>query len=167
MSDDGRDETQLEDGRNETPLERLDRNWTDLLQELRVLLVGVQLLTGFLLTLPFQSTFTELGTPEHVVYLATVASCVTATALLQAPVSVHRALFRRRRRAQTVLIAHRLSITGIFFLACAIIGVSYLIFAVVETTAGGVAAAAVATALLGALWLVLPRVLRRHEDTEG
>jgi uncharacterized membrane protein len=156
-----------EDGRNETPLERLDRNWTDLLQELRVLLVGVQLLTGFLLVLPFQTKFATLSTAEHVVYLMTVASCITATALLQAPVSVHRALFRRHRRAQTVLIAHRLSIAGIFFLACAIIGVSYLVFAVVETQAGGIAAAAVVTGLLGTLWLVLPRVLRRHEGTDG
>jgi hypothetical protein len=156
-----------EDGRNETPLERLDRNWADLLQELRVLLVGVQLLTGFLLILPFQTKFDTLSTADHVVYLLTVASCIIATALLQAPVSVHRALFRRHRRAQTVLIAHRLSIAGIFFLACAIIGVSYLVFAVVETRAGGIAAAAVVAALLGTLWLVLPRVLRRHEGTDG
>jgi hypothetical protein len=156
-----------EDGRNETPLERLDRNWADLLQELRVLLVGVQLLTGFLLTLPFQTKFTSLATSEHVVYLTTVASCVIATALLQAPVSVHRALFQRHRRAETVLIAHRLSLAGIFFLACSIIGVSYLVFAVVETTAGGIAAAAVATGLLGTLWLVIPRALRRHERPDG
>jgi hypothetical protein len=156
-----------EDGRNETPLERLDRNWGDLLQELRVLLVGVQLLTGFLLTLPFQTTFTELSTAERAVYLATVASCVIATAFLQAPVSVHRALFRRHRRAQTVEIAHKLSIAGIFFLACAIVGVVYLIFAVVETTAGGIAAAAIAIVVLGALWLVLPHMLRRQEDRQG
>jgi uncharacterized membrane protein len=156
-----------EDGRNETALERLDRNWTDLLQELRVLLVGVQLLTGFLLVLPFQTKFATLSTGEHVIYLSTVASCIIATALLQAPVSVHRALFRRHQRAQTVLIAHRLSIAGIFFLACAIIGVSFLIFAVVETTAGGIAAAAVVTGLLGTLWLVLPRVLRRREGSDG
>lgn len=156
-----------EDGRHETPLERLDRNWADLLQELRVLLVGVQLLTGFLLTLPFQGKFTELSTAYHVVYLATVACCVVATAFLQAPVSVHRALFRRHLRAETVSIAHRLSIAGIFFLACAITGVAYLIFAVVVTTGGGIAAAAVAIAVLGSLWLILPRVLRRHEDASG
>ena len=156
-----------EDGRNETPLERLDRNWGDLLQELRVLLVGVQLLTGFLLTLPFQSTFTELSTTERAVYLATVASCVIATAFLQAPVSVHRALFRRHRRAQTVEIAHRLSIAGIFFLALAITGVVYLIFAVVATSPGGIAAAAVAIVVLSALWLVLPRILRGQETREA
>jgi hypothetical protein len=156
----------IEDGRNETPLERLDRNWTDLLQELRVLLVGVHLLTGFLLILPFQSTFTKVSTGYHVVYLLTVASCIISTALLQAPVSVHRALFRRHRRAQTVLIAHRLSIAGTFFLACAVTGVSYLVFAIVENTAAGIAAAAVAAALLATFWLIIPRALRRHEGDD-
>lgn len=156
----------IEDGRNETPLERLDRNWTDLLQELRVLLVGVQLLTGFLLILPFQSKFTTLSTAYHIVYLLTVASCIIATALLQAPVSVHRALFRRHRRAQTVLIAHRLSIAGTFFLACSLTGVTYLVFAIVENTGAGIAAAAVAAAVLAAFWLIIPRVLRRHEGDD-
>ena len=155
-----------EDGRNETPLERLDRNWADLLQELRVLLVGVQLLTGFLLVLPFQTKFTTLPGGYHIVYLVTVSSCIIATALLQAPVSVHRALFRRHRRAQTVLIAHRFSIAGTFFLACAVTGVTYLVFAIVESTGAGIAAAAVAAALLSTFWLIIPRMLRRHEGDD-
>ncbi len=69
--------------RRETELERLDRNWTSLLQELRVVQTGVQLLTGFLLMLPFQQRFEVLGL--HTVYLATVAFSVGATILLVAP----------------------------------------------------------------------------------
>ena len=65
------------DQRNETPTERLDRNWTDLLQELRVVQTGVQLLTGFLLTLPFQQRFAELTTFGRVLYLVTVAASVS------------------------------------------------------------------------------------------
>ncbi len=90
--------------RRETELERLDRNWTSLLQELRVVQTGVQLLTGFLLMLPFQQRFEVLGL--HTVYLATVAFSVGATILLVAPVGMHRLLFRRHRLVVLVSAAH-------------------------------------------------------------
>ncbi|HEY5882339.1 MAG TPA: DUF6328 family protein, partial [Nakamurella sp.] len=96
--------------RHETPLEQLDRNWNDLLQELRVSQTGVQLLTGFLLTLPFQSRFTDLNDFERTTYLITMALSVTSTAFLIAPVSVHRMLFRRHARRATVQVGHRLAI---------------------------------------------------------
>lgn len=98
-----------EQARDETPMERLDRNWADLLQELRVLQTGVQLLTGFLLTLPFQSVFAELGAFQHTVYLVTVGCAITATGFLVAPVSLHRFLFRRHLRSQMVTVAHYLA----------------------------------------------------------
>src|SRR6059058_4764882 len=106
--DDGIDST----GRKETEIERLDRNWTDLLQELRVVQTGVQLLTGFLLTLPFQQKFSRLTDGERGVYLFAVATSIVATGFLQAPVSLHRALFRKHRRKETVLAAHKLAIVG-------------------------------------------------------
>ena len=99
--------------RHETPLEQLDRNWADLLQELRVSQTGVQLLTGFLLTLPFQSRFTELNEFPRTTYLITMALSVISTAFLIAPVSVHRMLFRRHARRATVQVGHRLAIIGI------------------------------------------------------
>src|ERR1700753_3199988 len=86
------------DQRGETQLERLDRNWADLLQELRVVQTGVQLLTGFLLTLPFQARFAGLGEFQQDVYLVTVGSAVAATGFLIAPVTIHRVLFRRHAR---------------------------------------------------------------------
>src|ERR1700712_4015200 len=92
-----------ERARNETTVQRLDRNWTDLLQELRVVQTGVQFLTGFLLTLPFQQRFWQLSSRQHDLYLASVSASVVATAFLQAPVSVHRALFRRHQRDEEVL----------------------------------------------------------------
>ena len=59
--------------RDETPAQRLDRNWTELMQEIRVVQTGVQLLTGFLLTLPFQQRFTELTHLQKWLYLAPFA----------------------------------------------------------------------------------------------
>ncbi len=151
--------------RNETPTERLDRNWSDLLQELRVVQTGVQLLTGFLLTLPFQQRFASLSDAERGVYLAAVSVSILATGFLQAPVSVHRALFRRHRRKATVLLAHRLSIAGIVFLGCSMVLVTLLIFEVLLGWAGGVIAAALAAALLLTLWLIVPWHARTAEQS--
>lgn len=157
MAQDGRGDDQGDQPeRHETPTERLDRNWGELLQELRVVQTGVQLLTGFLLTLPFQQKFSELSPAERDVYLAAVAASVLATGFLQAPVSVHRALFRRHRRRETVQMAHRLAIVGIVFLACAMVAVATLIFEVVLGWPGGVTAGAVTAVLLVTLWAVVP-----------
>jgi hypothetical protein len=154
------DERYTQDRPNESPTERLDRNWNDILQELRVLQTGVQLLTGFLLTLPFQQRFTTLGSGERSLYLAAVAASIVATGFLQAPVSVHRALFRRHRRREQVQLAHRLSIVGIVFLACAVVAVTTLIFEVLDGWPTGLAAGAAAGLLLIVLWLIIPWVAR-------
>jgi O-antigen/teichoic acid export membrane protein len=154
------DDSRYANDRNETPTERLDRNWNDILQELRVVQTGVQLLTGFLLTLPFQQRFTKLTDTEEGIYLAAVTASILATGFLQAPVSVHRALFRRHRRRETVELAHRLTIVGIVFLACAVIAVTTLIFEVLLGWVGGLIAGAAAAALLVTLWLVIPLAAR-------
>lgn len=154
--DDGRDAT----GRRESEIERLDRNWGDLLQELRVVQTGVQLLTGFLLTLPFQQKFGQLTSAERGVYLFAVATSIVATGFLQAPVSVHRALFRRHRRKETVQLAHRLAIVGIVSLAWAIVAVVTLIFTVLVGWTWGITAAAVTAVLLVVLWLLVPWSVR-------
>lgn len=159
------DDQYAQDRPNESPTERLDRNWTDILQELRVLQTGVQLLTGFLLTLPFQQRFATLGDAERDLYLAAVATSIVATGFLQAPVSVHRALFRRHRRAAQVQLAHRLVIVGIVFLACAVIAVTTLIFEVLHGWSTGIVAGSVAAALLIVLWLVIPWAARTSPRT--
>ena len=158
---------QDETGRRETELERLDRNWGDLLQELRVVQTGVQLLTGFLLTLPFQQKFSRLTSGERGVYLFAVGASIVATGFLQAPVSVHRALFRKHRRKETVQLAHRLAIVGIFALGTAIVAVPALIFAVLLGAGWGVTAGVVTAVLLVTLWLVIPWTVRsRTPDPE-
>lgn len=158
------DETWDEAERHETPTERLDRNWSDLLQELRVTQTGVQVLTGFLLTLPFQQRFSTLDAVERSVYLGTVSAAVLATGLLVFPVPLHRLLFRRHARAATVAAAHRAALGGLTFLGVAVVGVVQIVFAaIVGASAGWVAAAVTAVVLVG-LWLALPVSLRhRHQ----
>ena len=150
------------DQRNETATQRLDRNWTDLLQELRVVQTGVQLLTGFLLTLPFQQRFGELTTFGRVLYVITVGASVLATGLLVAPVMIHRLLFRRHARAVMVSGAHRLAVAGTTFLGVAITGVVLLVFDVVFGRTAGIVAASLAGVMLLTLWCVIPLALRRR-----
>jgi hypothetical protein len=150
--------------RDETPIERLDRNWSDLLQELRVTQTGVQLLTGFLLTLPFQQRFQQLSSAQRDAYLVVVALSAMATVLLVAPVLVHRLLFRRHERRSMVNAAHRCAIVGAYLLGLALVGVLYLIFDVVEGLTAAVVASAVALVVMALLWLALPWRLRTDRE---
>ena len=150
--------------RHESSTERLDRNWASLLQELRVTQTGVQLLTGFLLTLPFQQRFTLLDSAVRAVYSATVACSIGATVLLVAPVSMHRLLFRRHRLGTLVSAAHRCAVAGLALLGAALCGVAIVIFnAVLGTLAGWVAGLGTAAALL-VFWVALPLMSRRADD---
>jgi hypothetical protein len=146
--------------RSETPTERLDRNWSSLLQELRVVQTGVQLLTGFLLTLPFQQRFDILDGDMRVVYLATVACAMAATVLLIAPVGIHRVLFRQRRLQTLVSAAHRLAYAGLLLLGMALVGMTVIIFGAVSGRAAGVTAGVVALAAFGVCWVIVPVWMR-------
>ena len=162
-SGDARDARWDEEQRDETETERLDRNWGDLLQELRVTQTGVQLLTGFLLTLPFQQRFTELSTPPRVAYLIAVVSAVLATISLVAPVSLHRLLFRQHARAVMVAFGNRFAIVGLVLLGIALCGVVDVIFSMVEGNGAGYLAAGVAAFLFVSIWFALPLSLRARE----
>lgn len=163
MADDGQvDRESVDDQREETPLQRLDRNWVDLLQELRVVQTGVQILTGFLVVLPFQARFEQLTTLQTWIYLVTLCLAVLAMGFLIAPVSLHRLLFRRHARQVTVDVAHRLALTGIALLAAAVVGVVLLIFDVVLGGAAGLVAAGCAALVLIVLWGVLPLAVRER-----
>jgi hypothetical protein len=146
--------------RHETEAERLDRNWSSLLQELRVVQTGVQLLTGLLLTLPFQERFSMLDEPMRIVYLVTVACSAAATALLVAPVGMHRILFRRHRLNLLVSAAHRCAFIGLLMLGLAMTGVTELIFDTVAGREAGVIAGAIALATFAGVWLALPFAMR-------
>lgn len=149
--------------RHETPTEQLDRNFSDLLQELRVGQTGVQLLTGLLLTAVFQSRFIELTGYEQTIYLVTVSLSTLSTALLITPVALHRGLFRQHARSSLVSAGQLCAVAGLGTLGLAVTGVVLLIFTVATGRTAGVVAATVAFVVFAGLWAVLPLALRRRE----
>lgn len=150
--------------RDETEAQRLDRNWSSLLQELRVAQTGVQLLTGFLLTLPFQQRFSQLDTLMRTVYLVTVGCSIGATVLLVAPVSMHRLLFRRHRLETLVAAAHTYAIAGLMLLGVALSGVSVVIFDTVTGRTSAWIAGGCTLVALSAFWYFLPLRGRAARD---
>jgi hypothetical protein len=158
-------ERRWDNDRDETEAQRLDRNWSSLLQELRVAQTGVQLLTGFLLILPFQPRFADLDTVMRIVYLVMVSCSIGATVLLVAPVSMHRVLFRRHRLKTLVAVSHAYAIVGTLLLGIALSGVAVVIFdAVLGRTAAWIAGGCTLVALL-AFWYAMPLRGRDTSDT--
>ena len=155
-----RPQSQLDD-RDETPLERLDRQWNELLQELRVSQTSVQLLTAFLLSLPFQQRFQVITHAQRALYLITVALSLVATGLLLAPVSMHRRVFRRHERGELVEVANLLAQAGLAVLGLALAGVATLIFYVTEGRAFGITVGVLTLIALTGLWFVAPLFFRR------
>ena len=145
-----------DEDRDETEAQRLDRNWSSLLQELRVTQTGVQLLTGFLLTLPFQQRFTVLDGTMRTVYLVTVACSIGSTVLLVAPVGMHRVLFRRHRLETIVSISHNCAIAGMILLGLALAGVAVVIFDTVVGGTGAWIAGGCTLAAFVVFWYVVP-----------
>ncbi|MFF9687829.1 DUF6328 family protein [Streptomyces sp. NPDC014623] len=112
---DGREEAgrNPHSGRRETEAERADRQWGELLQELRVAQTGVQILFGFLLAVVFQPRFSDLSTVDRNIYVTTVMLGSATAAALIGPVSYHRLLTGRRMKPQTVIWASRLMKLGL------------------------------------------------------
>jgi hypothetical protein len=153
--------------RSETETERLDRNWTTLLQELRVTQTGVQLLTGFLLTLPFQQRFDRLDDLMRPVYVTTVACSIAATIALVAPVATHRLLFRQHRLKELVSASHRLAMAGLGLLGLALVGVTVVVIDMVYGRGAALVAGGAALVAFVAVWLVLPVVLRESSRNDS
>jgi len=158
--------SQRASGRDETPVERADRNLSELLQELRVALPGVQVLFAFLLTVPFTQRFRELTDFQEKLYFGILLAVALATALLVAPTIGHRILFRRQEKEYLVTVSNQLALVGLFVLAVAMCAVIALIsdFLFSRTTMI-VSTAATAVAFSG-LWYAGP-LLRRARDRAG
>jgi len=149
-----------DDGRDETFDERMDRNWNEMLQELRVTQTGTQILTGFLLAIAFQSRFGELDRFQHGIYLGLVLAAVVTTILGLAPVNLHRTLFRQHAKDLVVSVAHVLLQLTLAGVSVVLIGTVLLIFDVVVDRRSAVIAATATGVVLAAIAL-LPLVLRR------
>ncbi|WP_324197640.1 DUF6328 family protein [Nocardia abscessus] len=153
--------------RGETELERLDRNWGSLVQELRVVQTGVQFLFGALLILPFQASFGTLSPGMRALYIATLAAVVGATVFLIAPVSWHRILFRRHRLGNVVAAAHRCAMAGVALLGLALIGAVVLVVDYVTGAIAAVVTGVVTVALFVSTWLVAPWRWRRASEKDA
>ncbi len=152
------------DGRNETEVERADRNWLELIQELRVAQTGIQVLAGFLLTLPFSSRFGEISDLHRAEYLVAFSLAVVTIGLMTAPVSLHRVLFARHEKQTLVRVGAFFAKTGLASLGLTLVAVVVLIFGVVVSDTAGFVAGGLVFVFYTLGWVVLPLVLLRRSE---
>jgi membrane-associated HD superfamily phosphohydrolase len=142
--------------REESESERLDRNLSELLQELRVALPGVQVLFAFLLAVPFQQNFTKITPFQERVYFATLLLTAISAVLLISPSAYHRMTFRMQQKDDLIFLANKLAIAGLGCLALAMTGAIMLI---TDVLFGGVATVVTSAATLlmfATFWYALP-----------
>jgi uncharacterized protein involved in cysteine biosynthesis len=156
-------------GRDETEHERVDRNLTELLGELRVALPGVQVLFAFLLTVPFQQRFSTASTFEKDIYFVTLCSTAVASILLIAPSAYHRIEFRLQDKEHIVDVANRFAIVGFAFLGLGMTGAILLVTNFLFSTVTAIIATSIAGSLVAMAWYALPlrrriRLRRRGRD---
>jgi hypothetical protein len=149
--------------------EDLDRELEELLQELRVALPGVQILFAFLLAVPFQNRFTEIGQLDKVVYFVALMASLAAVAFFILPTTYHRIRFRDYDKERIVQTSTRAAIVGAAFLAVGLIASTFLVTDILFETPIASLVAAIAAGALAWLWFGLPisRKLRDQRSGEG
>jgi Family of unknown function (DUF6328) len=150
---------------HETPKERTTRKWNEMLQELRVAQTGIQIIVGFLLTIPFTDRFEDLSTVDEVAYLITVCSAILSAGLIIAPVAFHRVLFGKSEKEWLIGAANATARAGLALMAVTMTGAVFLIFSQVVGPTAAIVASSVCAVVLVALWLVVP-LLGGEEDQE-
>ncbi len=151
----------------ESKSERLNRELMELLQELRVVIPGVQVLLGFLLTAPFQQRFAQLPGSMRNAFFGAIASATLATAFLIAPSAHHRLWWRAGEKERLVKIGNRMAIVGTVFLAAAIVLALYVISDVLFTTNLAVLTGIGALVVFGVLWYLVPLVGRSSSSSSS
>jgi hypothetical protein len=158
-----RDLEKAEEPTGENPQERTARELIELLNELRVILPGVQVLFAFLLMVPFTQRFPGLDSLETGVFFMTLLCTAVATALLIAPSAHHRILWRGGVREQRLVMGNILTIAGLIFLLPAIVGVVFVITAFIFDLTAAVVVTALLALFFVLLWFVLPLRFRSEE----
>jgi phosphatidylserine synthase len=151
-------------GRHETEKERLDRNMSELLQELRVALPGVQVLFAFLLTVPFQQGFSKATAFQKDVYLVTLLLTALASALLISPSAYHRLEFRQNDKKHIVLMANRFAIAGFAVLAAAMTSAVLLVTDYLYSDTTSIVSTIGVGVVLYGLWYAAPLTRRLRGD---
>jgi hypothetical protein len=136
-------------------------DFSDLLQEVRVLMQGAQILTAFLIILPFNTTFTRIQPGEKGVYLATFACALASLIIFTAPAAQHRLEWPLRDRPRFKRFATRMAIIGLIPLSLSLVLATHLIVSQTLGTGQALLAAAAAAVLVGALWWLFPLLWRR------
>ncbi|MEV0156795.1 DUF6328 family protein [Micromonospora sp. NPDC050686] len=150
----------------ETEKQRWQRNFADLLQELRVAQTGVQILFAFLLTLPFSNGFTRTTEFQKDVYIVALLAAAAATAMIISPVAFHRALFRQGRKPELVRFAHTMATGGLAFMLIAMVSAVLLITDFVLSRPIAFLLTAVTAVCFLAFWVVLPFARRNWGDDD-
>ncbi|MFF7994972.1 DUF6328 family protein [Kitasatospora xanthocidica] len=145
----------------ENPAVRADRRLVELLQELRVLQTGVQIVFAFLLGVAFTPRFSELTDAQQDVYVATLLLAVVAAAVLATPVALHRGLYRHPGKERIVTVSARIAQAGLLLLAAALTGAVLLVLDVVLGAAVAVPITCLIALIFATLWFVLPWAVRR------
>lgn len=145
------------DGRDESPSERADRNWDEILQELRVTQTGTQIIGGFLVTVAFQQRFASLDASQLIIYGVLVALATLNTLLGIATVSVHRSGFGKHEKSRIVHVADRLLSVTVWTVALLAVGVALFVFDFVFGVQAGIVAGLVAAGAAVLLILLVPR----------
>lgn len=146
-------------GRDETAEERADRHWSDLLQELRVSQTGVQLLAAFLVSLPFQSRFTDLDAFQQRWYVGVLGVALLTLGVTLAPVAIHRRLFGGGAKPELVKAAHVLTGLALGLIALLLAGVAFLAVDVALGRTEAVVAGCASLLVLLVLLVGIPRLV--------
>jgi hypothetical protein len=152
---------------NESEKARWDRNFADLLQELRVAQTGVQILFAFLLTLPFSNGFPKATPFQKDTYVFALICAAFATAMIISPVAFHRALFRQGRKPELVRYAHRMATGGLAFMLVSMVSSVLLITDFLLSTWVAVTLTVVTGVWFLTFWVILPFVRRNWAEDDG
>jgi uncharacterized protein DUF6328 len=151
----------------ETEKQRWDRNFSDLLQELRVAQTGVQILFAFLLTLPFSSGFPKTSAFQKDVFVVALMTAAFATAMIISPVAFHRALFRQGRKPELVRHAHRMATGGLAFMLISMVSSILLITDYLLNIWAATVLSIIAGAWFLTFWAVIPAFKRNWIDDDA
>jgi len=154
-----RDDT---DSTGESARERVNRNWNEILQELRVIQAGTQIITGFLLAAALQARFEDLDPVALVIYLVLVGVAVLTTILGLTPVMLHRRLFRLGAKESLVRLGDAFATMTLVGVAVTLVGIVLLIVDLSLGLTAGIVAAGIAAVVIATLWGLLPGVTRRR-----
>ena len=149
---------------HEDPERRRERELNELLQELRVILPGVQFLFGFLLTVPFDNGFKDVTSLERTIFFVALVAAAAATVFLMAPPANHRLRWREHDRERVLQTSHRNTIVGTVLLAVAIIASLFVVTSTIFQAGVGAATAVSIAVLIAIIWYVTPLLQKSRAD---